>query len=263
MHSAEDALRDSDPGLSLHSAVRGSRRIKLLSDPHVVRLRYQFISANEFDRFSNAKPLSLTADDFDLRLEDGLLTASPQGHFATVEEACAAIDPYLRSWVACARLERARRDIRFEFDDAEMIDRTDGSTVHPSVASASAAAANAAILVDNVDYPRPPGDFRTDLVLDEVLARLAELDAERTSITDATYWVVTRIEAAFGAGGGSEVRRSAAATIAVDHEILSTMARLARRHCGSDRGRHLGRRSLHDSPSHRLRPAARSLRLQR
>jgi hypothetical protein len=198
-----------------------------LSDPHVVRLRYRFTSANELDRFSNAKPMSLTADGFDLHLEDGRLTATPHGHFATIEDSRGAIDPYLQSWSAHARLERARRDIRFEFDDAEVIDRTDGSTAHPTVVRAAGAAANAAILADNGVYPEPPTDFRTDDVLEALLARLAELDGGRTSITDATYWVVTRIEAAFGSGGGSDVRRSTAAAIGVDHEILSRMACLA------------------------------------
>lgn len=198
-----------------------------MSDPHVVRLTYRFVTANEFDRFSNAKPLSVTAEGFDLHLEDGLLTATPANHFASVDGARAAIEPYLRSWAASARLGRPRRDVRFDFDDFYVVDRVDGSTVYPAVARAHGAAANAVILVDNGDYPAPPQGFRTDLVLDEMLARLADLDHGRTSITDATYWVVTRVEAAFGVGSGSGLRQSAASAIGVDYDILSTMGRLA------------------------------------
>ena len=178
-----------------------------MSDPHVVAIRYRFVSANEFDRFTKAVPMRVIADGFDLRLEDAILTASPQAHFATIDEARAAIEPFLASWSAHARIERARRDIRFEFEDAHVIDRVDGSAVYPSVARAQGAAANAAILADNGVYPTPPVHFQTDVVLDALLARLAELDAGRTSITDATYWAVTRIEAAFGTGSGSQVRK--------------------------------------------------------
>ena len=198
-----------------------------MSDPHVVALRYRFVSTNEFDRFTNAVPMRLTADGFDLHLEDAILTASPHAHFATIDEARAAIEPYLASWSAHAHIERARRDIRFEFDDSHVIDRLDGSTVYPSVARAKGAAVNSAILSENDVYPAPPVDFRTDAVLDALLARLAELDAGRTSITDATYWAVTRIESAFGTGSGSQVRQRAAATIGVDDAILSQMGRLS------------------------------------
>jgi hypothetical protein len=198
-----------------------------VSDPHVVAIRYRFVSANELDRFTKAVPMRFTADGFDLSLEGAVLTARPQAHFPSIENARAAIEPYLASWSAHARVEKARRDIRFEFQDADVIDRVDGSTVYPSVARAQGAAANAAILADNGVYPTPPVDFRTDEVLDALLGRLAELDASRTSVTDATYWVVTRIEAEFGTGSGSQVRQSAAAAIGVDHAILSEMGRLS------------------------------------
>lgn len=198
-----------------------------MNAPHVVALRYRFVSSNHLDRFTKAVPVSLTADGFDLHLEDKILTTHPHDHFATIEEARAAIEPYLASWSAHARIERARRDIHFEFEDAEVVNRTDGSSVYPGVARAMGVAANAAVLADNGVYPAPPVDFRTDEVLGALLARLADFDAGRTSITDATYWAVTRIEAAFGSGSGSKVRQSAAAAIGVEYKILSEMARMA------------------------------------
>lgn len=209
-----------------------------VSDPHVVRLRYRFVSANTLDVFTGASPMSLAADGFDLHLKEGVLTAQPHGHFATIEDAREAIEPYLASWSAHARLERAKRDIRFEFEDAHVIDRVNGSVVFPSVARAAGAAANAAIKVDNGAYPAPPVDFRTDDVLDALLGRLAELDAGRMTITDATYWAVTRIEAAYGTGWGSNVRKSAATAIAVAVKVLSEMARL-----GSQNDPILGRKA--------------------
>jgi hypothetical protein len=193
----------------------------------VVNLRYHFVSRNELDRFGKARPMTLTADDFGLELVDDVLTATPQDHFATIEEARAGIEPFLDAWSAHARLERARRVVGFEFEDAKVIDRTDGSRVYASVARASAAAANAAILVEDGVYPAPPVDFRTDLVLDAILARLADLDGHRTSITDATYWVVTRVEAAYGSSSGSQVRASAATALGLETRILDDMGRLA------------------------------------
>jgi hypothetical protein len=200
-----------------------------MSDEHVVALHYQFLSANEMDRFTKAIAVTVTADDFDLHLEDGRLTARPHAHYATIDQARAGIEPYLRSWSAHASLERARRDIRFEFEDADVVDRSDAGKVFPSVARGAAAAANASILVDNGVYPTPPSGFRTDDVLDSILMRLAEVDAHRSTITAETYWVVTRIEGAYGSGKGSDVRKTAARTISVEPRVLAKMAELATR----------------------------------
>jgi hypothetical protein len=201
-----------------------------VSDPHVVALHYRFVSVNEHDRFGTAVPFTFTANGFDMRLAEGILDARPHDDFATEQEARAALEPFLADWVAQARLEQARRQIRFDFDDAEIVDRvSDGNVVvRPGTARLRAMAFDAVVVVDNSRYPAPPNNFRTDPVLDSILARLGELDAKRTSLTDAANWVLTKVEHAFGGPpGATKRRRTAARTLALREEVLSNLGRLA------------------------------------
>jgi hypothetical protein len=199
-----------------------------VSDPHVVALRYRFVSVNENDRFNSAAPMTLTADGFDLRLAGGILEATPQAHFATAAEARGAIEPFLASWAAQARLERPRRQIRFDFDEAEVIDRIpDGVVVRPPAARIQMFTGNAVIVVDNSTYPAPPVDFRTDPVLDAILGRLGELDAGRATLTDTANWALTKIEAAFGGPRGARNRRATASRALGVDAIPATLGRLA------------------------------------
>jgi hypothetical protein len=90
-------------------------------------------------------------------------------------------------------------------------------------------------------------------VVDSIIGRLRGLDSERTAITDAANWTLTRIESEYGGSAqGSGRRKQAARPLAVDPGILSAMGRLASQndpcicpHCGDRRAWPLpdGRRS--------------------
>ena len=81
---------------------------------------------------------------------------------------------------------------------------------------------------DNSTYPPPATGFRTDPVLDAILGRLEDLDQRRTTLTDAAYWVLTKVENEFGRGaakGGA--RKQAASVLGIDEAILGNLGRLA------------------------------------
>lgn len=211
-----------------------------MSDPHVIALRYRFVSVNEHDRFGEAAPKTFTASGFDLHLSDGVLEVKPHGHLATAEEARAEVEPILADWAAQARLERPRRRIRFDFEDAEIIERVqDGIVVRPPTIRINTVVAEALIVVDNPVYPAEPTGFRTDGVLDTILARLWDLDADRTNLTDAANWVLTKVEDVFGGPlGATSRRRTAAQALALHDDILSNLGRL-----GSQNDPEVGRKA--------------------
>lgn len=200
-----------------------------MSDPHVELLRYRFVSVNEQDVFDSAASMAFTEDGFDLRLAGGVLEVRPLSHYASVEDAAKALEPVLTAWEAHARLELARREIRFELINASSIDRATGRPLVSAFAHRAFGFGVAAIAtVPNATYPAPPTSFRSDPVLESVLARLSELDAGRAPITHAANWVVTRIEDTYGMGaGGSNTRRKAARTLGLAHNIVDRLARLA------------------------------------
>jgi len=201
-----------------------------VNDPHVASLVYRFASTNDLDRFTMAVPLDATIDGFDVHLADGLLTATPHDHFASADDAREILEPQLRDWEAQARVQEVWHSIRFVFENAQVIDRSLGPSVgvSPTAAHGRLAAFEAAVMRDNPTYPPPATGFRTDPVLDAILGRLEDLDQRRTTLTDAAYWVLTKVENEFGRGaakGGA--RKQAASVLGIDEAILGNLGRLA------------------------------------
>ncbi len=173
-----------------------------MNDPHVADLMYRFQSTNELDRFTAPAPLDATVDGFDVRLENGILTATPHNHFASADDAREILEPQLRDWAAQARVQDVWHSIRFDFEDAHVIDRAPGPgvTAFAWTAHGRGVAFDAVILRDNSFYPPQATGFRTDPVLDAILGRLHDLDQRRTTLTDAANWVLTKVEDAYGGG---------------------------------------------------------------
>ena len=200
-----------------------------MSDTHLEFIQYTFQSLNDLDRFENAAAMDVTEGDFDFHLADGLLEARPRVDLAGIDEGRAAVEPILASWVAQAALDQPQRQIRFAYHDHRTIRRATGQPLAGASSTRTfSIQAGAAIKRDNLAYPAPPVGFRTDAVLDGVLARLAHLEAGRAHVTDVANWVVTRIETSFGgAAKGSNVRTAVGHALAIDPEIVRELARLA------------------------------------
>src|SRR5262249_41177277 len=72
--------------------------------------------------FENPEPVERDTSQFRLRLADGILRVELKEPHASEASARAVVDPYLRRWEVAAVLRRGRRELRFEFDRAELID---------------------------------------------------------------------------------------------------------------------------------------------
>jgi hypothetical protein len=201
-----------------------------VNDPNVANLVYRFRSTNELDRFTAPTPLDATIDGFDVHLDDGVLTATPHDHFASADDAREILEPQLRDWEAQARVQDVWHSIRFDFEDAQVIDRSPGPgvEVYPTTARGRVVAFDAVIMRDNSVYPPPATGFRTDPVVDAILGRLDDLDQRRTTLTDAANWVLTKVEDEFGRGAAKGGRRKQAArNLVIGETILSNLGRLA------------------------------------
>ena len=149
-----------------------------MNDPHVACLVYRFRSTNDLDRFSAPTPLDASLDDFDVHLEGGVLTATPLAHFASADDARELLDPKLRAWEAQVRIRDIWHSIRFEFEDANVIDRAASRDVSAFAwtARGRGAAFDPVVIRDNGAYPPPARDFATDPILDSIIGRLEDLD---------------------------------------------------------------------------------------
>jgi hypothetical protein len=145
-----------------------------MRDPHVVSLTYQLKTSDSvtFD----APPLKCETERFSLRLEEDVLTVELNEHFASIKEAREAVEPFLTSWEIHASLTNGRREISFEYEDAEMVDRSPPGLGEPIVGHAekslvAVTAGEASGKVTRGKYPTPPGDFETSPEVEALLER--------------------------------------------------------------------------------------------
>ena len=200
-----------------------------MSDTYLEYIRYKFESLNDLECFDQAATMTVTEGDFDFRLADGILEARPRGDIPGIDEARAEVEPILSAWAAQAALDRPGRQVRFVYHDHRTIRRATGEPLAgTSITMPFSILAAAAIKHDNLAYPTPPVGFRTDAVLDAILARIEGLRAGRAQVTDVANWIVTKVEAAWGGTAKGSGRRVAVGrALAIDPRIMSELARLA------------------------------------
>jgi hypothetical protein len=205
----------------------GERQNRDVNDPHVNALRYRFRSLEPMDRFGAAAPLGTGLDRFSLRLEGETLRAEPLDHYAVEEEARAALEPRLRDWEVAARLSVPYHAIRFDYLDAEIVDRSPtpgGTVVLPGAARARVFTADASVAVDNARFPEPDPTFRTNSLVEPILDRLERSRQDQTRLAYDAYWVHVAVCRAFAG------EAAAARTLGVSRNVLETLARIANKH---------------------------------
>jgi len=198
-----------------------------MNDPHVSALLYRFRSLEPMDRFGAAAPLGTGLDRFSVRLDGETLRAEPLDHHATGEEARAALEPRLRDWEVAARLSVPTHAIRFDYLDAEVVDRSPtpgGTVVRPAAARLWIATADASVAVDNARFPEPDPDFRTNSLVEPILDRLVRSRRDPTRLAYDAYWVHVAVCRAFGGEAG------AAKALGVSANVLKQLKQIANKH---------------------------------
>src|SRR5262245_24170856 len=92
-----------------------------MRNPHVVALYYRLETDSSLI-FDHPRPYDYDTNEFTLRLADGVLTSTMKGHYASVEEARAVVDPLLRDWELHVALPRGKQIMHFVFQKPELID---------------------------------------------------------------------------------------------------------------------------------------------
>jgi hypothetical protein len=101
-----------------------------MRDPHVVALRYK-VETTPTITFNNPPAVEAEASAFRLRLENDEVTIELKEHFPSIEAARIAVDSFLRSWELDIVLRFGRQEIKFAFEDADVIDRDPPPHLHP------------------------------------------------------------------------------------------------------------------------------------
>jgi hypothetical protein len=196
-----------------------------MNDPHVQTLRFRLRSDHGVSYKDDAPPISYETLTFKATLHQGLLSMSMKPHFATPGEAIHAVIPDLRSWEITTSLRFGPGAFRFEFDGAEVIERTPflpGSRhVHSGSGSGGAVAGGfAGIHMIMSEYPAPPTHFKADPNVEVLWDRYTRFRRGGEPLTGMGYFCLSVIQA--DAGG----RQKAATKFAIRVNVLNKLGEL-------------------------------------
>ncbi len=196
-----------------------------MNDPHVEALYFQFVAEDPGEDFGKAGPLTTTLGTFDVKLQDDILTARPQQHYADAESAKADLEPHLRAWESTALLDWPRSRIRFTFLRSQVIDRDPepGVLVAEGISLLTLQGFEATVTVTRNEYPAPDPSFQVSPLTDTLTERLRVYRDGRAQLPAMAYWVLTALEEEFGD------RRRVGRQLNIDYEVLSKLGELTSR----------------------------------
>jgi hypothetical protein len=94
-----------------------------MNDPHVVALFYKIKHVDDVD-YDRAPPLTHSQAAFEVHIERDQAEVRMKDHYATVDSARAMIEPFFRAWELSAALRRGLGELEFQYDRANVIDRS-------------------------------------------------------------------------------------------------------------------------------------------
>jgi hypothetical protein len=202
-----------------------SRRPGLkMRDPHVAVLHYRVVTDTEsFEFKADAPPIERDEAAFRVRLGDGALTATMKDHYPSADEARAVVTPFLDAWEIVAALARRSREMRFEFDHADVVDRNPpgpGEPIEAAVTFEARAGCSVAAKLIAASYPEPPVGFVASEDVRTLMYHYENYVAGRRPLLDMAYFTLTLLHWRAG------TPREASVRYGVADDVLRTLGRL-------------------------------------
>lgn len=195
-------------------------------DFHVVSLTYKVKVVDDVS-YNTPPPVEFETDEAHFCLADATVTCKMKAHFSTTADARAIVEPILRAWELDVDLKRGREEFRFQFSDADLVDRTPAV---PGVVRAYLHATEAADVVmatatvsghvTRRTYPPPPVNFRITPDVDTLWHRYRGYLEGREPLLAMAYFCLTVLKT--NAGGLPK----AAAKYKIDVHVLRKLGEL-------------------------------------
>jgi len=197
-----------------------------INDPHVERLYYRLVS-KETITYDDPQPIEREADAFRMRLHDGKVIFEMKEHFATEKKAREAVEDYLMAWEIYTNIQSGHNAIRFEFERADVIDRspTPGVLSVSGCSHSHSIAGRATIRVTCKEYPAPPEGFMVDSDVESIWNRYVQYKKGREPLLPMANFCLTVLE--YSTGERRQLRRKAAKKYNIDYDVLDMLGKLA------------------------------------
>ena len=172
----------------------------LMNDSHVQALHY-WVSHDDSVDYSGAEPQEYEDDLLYLIVRDGEVTIEPKNHYATEEEALAAIDGFLRHWEFEAAINSGSRRFSLTYAGPDIRDRNPDSPP-PGIVPVRATVRlrpptmRARVRVGRRKYPDiPTGPTLRldDAVVQEMLIKIDRYHQGRETLPGMAYFCYTEL----------------------------------------------------------------------
>lgn len=216
-----------------------------MNDPHVERLRYRLKVNPSQLRFENPPSLFQEYDAFRIRLENGTLTVEMKEHHASVESAKEKVNGFIRDWMIYAGFDFDWDLFKFEYENAEVIDRKP----LPRVPDQTTVDVNITLPMPTVEgtgtghplklseYPAPPTGFRATLDVETMWFRYQQHLQDKETYQSLGYFCLSLMQ--WSTGIGKWARGTASRKYNIDREVFDKLGKLT-----SERGTQRDARKL-------------------
>ena len=219
-----------------------------MRDPHVEAVYFK-VSSGEDISYKDPDPLKFQNHLGEYCLSDGVLKVVPAEHFGSGQEACQAIDGFLRAWEIEADLKKNPGTIRFTYSHVDLIDRNPPPPGKPQVVQAVGICSGVAI-ADNFHfhvalgrYPEPPERFSASEHAQHAYRRWLSYRNGQEPLQAMAYFVITLVERIAGS------RAKACELFKIDMAVRTKMGDLC-----SERGSALTARKAQSAGFDELSP---------
>jgi hypothetical protein len=205
-----------------------------MPDLHVVALIYRLQPS---DRVSYAEPPPLVFENETarFRLEKNELRCELRMPVGTLKQARGLIDPIVRDWEIEVELGPSRGELRFTYENAEIIDRTPPTPGEIQGRVMVALGGAYLLSMGNVTghltrkkYPDPPMGFHLTPDAESILLRFPGYQDGREPLLSMAYFCLTVVELAVG---GRKRRSNAAKSFRIAENVLDKLGNLTN-NCG-------------------------------
>lgn len=203
-----------------------------MNDPHVERLRYRLKVNPSQLIFESPPPLFQEYDAFHIRLENGTLTVEMKEHHASVKSAKEKIEGFIRGWVIYAAFDFDWNLLKFEYEDAEVIDRNPSPRVpgqitgHVNITLPMPTSKGTGTVhpLKLSEYPAPPTRFRATPDVETMWFRYQQHLQDKETYQSLGYFCLSLMQWSTGRGKGA--RAAASRTYNIDRDVLDKLGEL-------------------------------------
>lgn len=203
-----------------------------MNDPHVVRLTYRLKTNPVQFVFKNPPALLREYDGFRIQMEGGILTVEMKEHHASVQSAKEKAEVFIRAWEVHSAFDFDWDFLRFEYEDAEIIDRNPS----PRVPGQSTVNINCTLPMDIgecaatvhpyqlTEYPAPPTRFKVSPDVETMWFRYQQHLQDKETYQSMGYFCLSMMQWSIGIkkGARDEVSRQ----YKVDRDVLDKLSEL-------------------------------------